>query len=186
MITWYVMVVMQVRGCWRTTDNRHWDSPARMSDGRVFTDWRSPCIINTGRGHLYNAMLQTSGGYMTSRRTAESRVQTGDPWGKSYVPPPPKQLILPVAKSGVEILRQDLPGAIGAEVRSGNTLTSHIQPDNLTREDTRVSDCGYPAMPRCDPRWGLSSETLVLNMRDSTPAGGSTTAWLRGTLGDRV
>ena len=30
----------------RTTDNFHLDFPARMSDGRQFTDYRSSCYVN--------------------------------------------------------------------------------------------------------------------------------------------
>lgn len=183
---------MQHRDCWRLTDNRHWDSPGRMSDGRTFTDWRSNCTMNNGiatkagmRGGLsypYSNMLQQTNGAMVYRNIAEANIVTNDPWGRSYVPPSPKQVIVPVARQGVEMLVQDIPGAIGAIVDSGNSRD--VSTSHLSQGNTRVSDCSAPAMPRCDPRWGLSPETLVLNLRDAAPGGGSTTAWLRGTLGD--
>ena len=178
--------------CWRLTDNRHWDSPGRMSDGRVFTDWRSACAMNnaiaskagiaSGLSQKYSQMLQETQGAETARRMAEVRAATGDPWGRSYVPPPPRDLIVPVARQGVDIIQQSLPGAIGADVRSGPG--SVRMTGDVSQEDTRISDCGRPAMPRCDPRWGLSPQTLVLNLRDSAPQGGSTTGWLRSTLDD--
>lgn len=32
--------------CTRTSDNKHWDCPPRMADGRLFTDYRPRCDIN--------------------------------------------------------------------------------------------------------------------------------------------
>lgn len=186
---------MNIRDCWRLTDNRHWDSPGRMSDGRIFTDWRSACTrnnaiaekagISKGLSHSYSDMLQQMNGSRMCRQISEARAVTGDPWGRAYTPPPPKQVIVPVSRQGVELLVQDVPGAIGATVNSGK---SDVQYNGRPSQGgSRVSDCGTPAMPRCDSRWGLSSETLVLNLRDASAGGGSTTGWLRGTLdGDRV
>ena len=32
--------------CHKTSDNKHFDCPPRMDDGRHFTDYRSNCHIN--------------------------------------------------------------------------------------------------------------------------------------------
>lgn len=32
--------------CTRTSDNKHWDCPPHMADGRLFTDYRPRCDIN--------------------------------------------------------------------------------------------------------------------------------------------
>lgn len=32
--------------CTRTSDNKHWDCPPRMADGRLFTDYRPRCDTN--------------------------------------------------------------------------------------------------------------------------------------------
>lgn len=33
--------------CFTAQDNRHRNSPAKMSDGRLLTDYKSPCIVDT-------------------------------------------------------------------------------------------------------------------------------------------
>lgn len=185
---------MNTRDCWRLTDNRHWDSPGRMSDGRIFTDWRTACTMNneiakrarmkSGLSHSFSEMLQQTHGAATYRNMEEAKAVTGDPWGRNYKPPPPKQLIVPVARQGVELLTQDLPDAIGTKVHSGEDGVRAVGP--FSQGDVRVSDCGVPVMSLNDPRWGLSSGNMVLNLRGATPHGGSTTDWIRGTLGERV
>lgn len=181
---------MNRRDCWRLTDNRHWDSPARMADGRIFTDWRSACKINNdiatragmgkGLSHSYSDMLQQTNGAIIYRNIAESRAVSGDPWARIYIPPPAKQIIVPVARQGVEMLEQNVPNAIGAVVDSGkNEVKTN---GSLSQGNPRISDCSAHVMPTCDPRWGLSPSTLVLNLRDAAPNGGNTTSWLRGTM----
>jgi hypothetical protein len=132
--------------------------------------------LNHSVGFAYNDMLQNTYGANIQRREIENKQLTGDPWGISYAPPPPKQVIVPVKRQGVEILFQDLPSAIGATVRSGNDYVKSPHP--LSQEAVPISDCGFPIMSQNDPRWGLCSETLILNQRNAGPNGGNTTGWL--------
>ncbi len=32
--------------CYKTSDNKHFGCPPRVSDGRIFTDWRPECHVN--------------------------------------------------------------------------------------------------------------------------------------------
>lgn len=185
---------MEERYCWRLTDNRHWDSPARMADGRVFTDWRSSCTMNnalaakmgvaSGVSQRYSEILQATRGAAASRANTEGLVVTGDPWGRAYQPPPPREVIVPMARVGVEVIEQHIPNAIAADVRSSTGDGGVTGRGPLSQGNAPTSDCGRPAMPRNDPRWGLCPETLVLNLRDATAGGGNTTAWMKGTVGD--
>jgi hypothetical protein len=166
-----------------------------MSDGRIFTDWRTAGRMNyelakqikipNSLSQTYSEILQSSNGASRERMRIESDSITGDMWGRQYTPPPPKQLIVPEKRQGVEILYQDLPHSIGAEVQSGNIRSvSESRPGRPSQGNTFVSDCGIPIMSRNDPRWGISPETLVLNLRNSTPGGGSTTGWINDSLHD--
>lgn len=161
-----------------------------MSDGRIFTDWRSACTMNNtiarragmgmGLSYSYSDMLQKTNGAEIYRNIAEAKVVSGDPWARSYAPPPAKQIIVPVTREGIQMLIQDVPDAIGARVDSRKDSVESKEP--LSQGNPKLSECSVPSM--CDPRWGLSPQTLVLNLRDASPNGGSTTEWTRGIMGE--
>jgi hypothetical protein len=134
---------------WRTTDNRHWNSPARMNDGRQFTDYRSDANVNnyiaTTRGlrigtDAYSAFLQSQEGQALRQSIQENAflgTASGDRWGKRW---------------GSGLGEQDARNVPVSRAESGPpTLSS--------------------------PDWGLNSETLVLNLRPAVGMGGSTIGW---------
>ena len=134
---------------WRTTDNRHWDSPARMNDGRQFTDYRSDANVNnyiaTTRGYRlgtdgYSAFLQSQEGQALRQSIQENALlgtASGDRWGRRWGSGPGEQGArnVPVSKA----------------VEGPPTLES--------------------------PEWGLTPETLALNLRPAVGMGGPTIGW---------
>jgi hypothetical protein len=155
-----------------------------MSDGRSFTDWRSSYTttydiakrLNLPKtsGEFYSMALKNNHGAKAERGRAESKMITGDPWGRSYDPLPAKVILMPNAHNGILKMTQDIQGAHAVEIKSGSL--SHNASKSLG--DTTYSDCAVPVMSIDDPRWGLSPETLVLNMRNASAGGGHTTNWL--------
>lgn len=59
--------------CDRTSENKNFDCPARMSDGRVFTDYRPRCDIN----FIY-PVTNTSGQYMDSYEYRQALIKNAD------------------------------------------------------------------------------------------------------------
>ena len=177
-----------MNNCWRLTDNRHWDSPGRMSDGRTFTDWRSICKTNeeiakraniAPRSQMYSELLQSSHGFTTERGLTEEKVVTGDKWGLEYTPPPPKGYIVADARNGTTIIETAQPDGIGLQVETRGWV--HQDSTGRLSQNPHVvpSVCG-PLSVR-SPSWGLSPDTLILNMRPAQTAGGSTTAWIENS-----
>ena len=177
---------MNTRYCWRLTDNKHWDSPGRMADGRIFTDWRSSSVINKQlaqkagipyKSEQFNMMLQKSD---SSTLFNPDNKQTGDTWGSNYSPPPAKDIIVPTKLSGLQILKQDIPSAIGVEIGKLNMGSHKLRTPNVP-----ISNCTGHPMSISDPKWGLTRDTLIFNMRDAVCGGGNTTGWLNGTVEKR-
>lgn len=50
-----------MRKCWRTTDNFHWNNPQRMSDGRLFTDFRTDARQNRSFANMNGHQVGTLG-----------------------------------------------------------------------------------------------------------------------------
>ena len=134
---------------WRTTDNRHWDSPARMSDRRQFTDYRSDANVNnyiaTTRGYRlgtdgYSAFLQSQDGQALCQSIQENALinnSSGDHWGRRW-------------GSGLgQQGNRNVPISIAVE--------------------------GPPTLE--SPDWGLTRETLALNLRSAVGMGGPTIGW---------
>jgi hypothetical protein len=174
--------------CWRTTDNRHWDSPARMSDGRIFTDWRSSCRINSDLAERarvsagtfqYTEMLQKTHGAVSQRGEAEARATTGDSWGLRYTPPPPKELIVTEARIGTTLLETGAPDGIGVAVSGRGWVRSETMGRRSQDPNTPGSVCA--PMSIRSPAWGLSPESLALNLRATSGGGALPMAWLDGT-----
>jgi hypothetical protein len=134
---------------WRTTDNRHWDSPARMNDGRQFTDYRSDANVNnyiaTTRGFRigtddYSRFLQSQEGQALRQSIQQNALigsASGDRWGRQW-------------------------GSGLGEQSVRNVPVS------------RAVD-GPPSLD--SPQWGLSEDTLALNLRPAVGMGGSTIGW---------
>lgn len=187
---------MESKYCWRLTDNRHWDSPARMADGRIFTDWRSACSMNRrlaeysgltpGINHIYSQGIQLSSKTDMIRSSIEHNAITGDQWGMNYTPPPAQKLIVPVARDGVEILIQDLPDSIASEVCSGSdwAMRENVYGNRLSQGNVQMSDCGQPKMSPNDPRWGLCPDTMIFNLRTASTSGGNPISWLNPMMND--
>jgi hypothetical protein len=179
---------MNIPRCWRTTDNRHWDSPARMSDGRIFTDWRSSCRLNAELAERarvsagtfqFTEMLQKSHGVASQRGEAEARATIGDRWGLSYSAPPPKELIVANPRLGTSILETGAPGGIGVAVDGRGWVRGDTGGRISQDANTPVSVCS-PMSVR-SPSWALSPETLALNLRATSGGGTLPMAWLDGT-----
>jgi len=174
-----------MNNCWRLTDNRHWDSPGRMSDGRTFTDWRSISKTNeeiakraniASRSQMFSELLQSSYGFETERGIIEEKNTTGDRWGIEYKPPPPKGYIVADARNGTTIIETKRPDGIGLQVETRGWEQQEYSGRLSQNTQVMPSICG-PLSIR-SPSWGLSPDTLILNLRPAQTAGGSTTAWI--------
>ena len=168
-----------MKNCWRLTDNRHWNSPARMSDGRSFTDYRSPGLvardlqdrigIDKGK-QTYRDYLQTHGNSILEEMKSNtlSRVFTSNSWANTYAPPPPKNTIIASKRDGVNITNTNVTNGIGFGIHKDN--------DRVIKINTPYSDCVNGDFE--DPRWGISPETLVLTKRYASGQGGNVWGWL--------
>lgn len=134
---------------WRTTDNRHWDSPARMNDGRQFTDYRTDANVNNyiaaTRGlrvgtDEFSRFLQSQEGGALRKSIEENAIKgqaSGDPWGRRW------------------------GSGLGEQDNGRVSISKAVE--------------GPPSLD--SPNWGLSRETLALNLRPSVGMGGSTIGW---------
>jgi len=61
--------------CWRTTDNFHWNNPVRMSDGRLFTDYRTDARQNSMYARVNHHRAGTLGYKMFLQSTAEDNLK---------------------------------------------------------------------------------------------------------------
>lgn len=166
-------------GCWRLTDNRKWNSPARMSDGRSFTDYRSPGLvakmiqdrigIDKGK-QTYRDYLQSNAKdlleEMNLNITAENI--TSNKWANTYAPPPPKNMIVASERSGMDIHDSNLTNGIGFGTHKDNVRKPEM--------NTSYSDCVNGDFD--DPRWGIGPETLVFTKRYASGNGGKVWGWL--------
>jgi hypothetical protein len=174
--------------CWRVTDNRHYDSPARMSDGRLFTDYRTSAVQNRLLasqigGNVgtdpYRTTLQQSGRVFLEQqaRMWEIRATSGDQWKQAYAPPPPHYGIIPDARNGVEL--QVYKGGVGTRVlnnsqplkHSHSHSHSHSRPSMI--ESVPPSICGPTSLN--SPTWGVHPDTLMFQIRPAAPAGDTMT-----------
>jgi hypothetical protein len=168
-----------MKGCWRLTDNRHWNSPARMSDGRSFTNYKSSGLIakeiqdrigiDKGK-QTYRDYLQKNGSNLLEEERMKSfaNVFTSNVWANGYVPPPPKHTIEASKRDGMDIHETNMTGGIGFGPQIDNVRKFEMQ--------TPYSDCVNEDLE--DPRWGISPDTLVLTKRPAASHGGNVWGWL--------
>lgn len=164
--------------CWRTTDNRHYDSPARMSDGRLFTDYRSPAVQNRLLASQlgfpsvgtdpYRSILQSSGNVLLEqdKRLWEIKATSSDQWKHAYAPPPPQYGIFPDSRDGVDI--RAYTTGIGARVFNTPQPLKHTPPVPQI-QSVPPSICGPTSLN--SPMWAIHPQTLVFQIRPAAPAG---------------
>lgn len=164
---------------WRLTDNRHWDSPARMSDGRSFTNYTSSAIVaseiqdriglNKGT-QVYRDFLQANANKLIAEERVNTYTQlyTQNPWAQSYSPPITGSVISTNARNGSEVT--DITGGHGVQT------TPIIE--RMTQPGMRVPHSKPNIVELDDPRWGISPATLVLTKRHASPQGGNVWGWL--------
>lgn len=168
-----------MKGCWRLTDNRHWNSPARMSDGRSFTDYKSSGLIaqdiqdrigiDKGK-QTYRDYLQTNANTILEEMNSNVKVRnfTSNVWADTYAPPPPKSTISASQRKGMDIKDNNLSNGIGFGTHRDNVRVFEMQ--------TPYSDCVNGDLD--DPRWGISPNTLVFTKRYASGHGGNVWRWL--------
>lgn len=174
---------------WRTTDNRHWDSPARMSDGRSLTTYQTAAIraaqiqdrIGISKQTMeYNEYLQKHANKLVKEyeQTLFLKNVVQDPWTLMFAPPQPSAVIeTGLTKHGrgsMRITETNARNGIGVQ-------TTPIQ-DNTKEATVKVPISDYSANTGAidldDPRWGISPDTLVLTKRDASAQGGRVWGWL--------
>lgn len=168
-----------MKGCWRLTDNRHWNSPARMSDGRSFTNYKSSGLIakeiqdriglDKGK-QTYRDYLQKNGSTILEQMKMDTlaSVFTSNSWANTYAPPPPANTIVASKRDGMEIKDTGFTNGIGFGVPNENIREFPIQ--------TPYANCTGDEFE--DPRWGISPDTLVLTKRYASGQGGRVWGWL--------
>ena len=159
-----------------------------MSDGRIFTDWRSPALTNAELAaragvlpgtYQFIEMLQNSHGAQTQTGEIGRKTETGDAWGINYAPPPPKELLVADAREGTMLMETGAPGGFGVE-RSGRGWVKADSRGALSQNpDTPLSVCA-PMSVRA-PGWAVTPETMILNLRATSGGGTLSMAWLDGT-----
>lgn len=170
-----------MKGCWRLTDNRHWNSPARLSDGRSFTDYRSSGIIakeiqdrigiEKGKQTYRDFLQANSLSLLEEKNTKDhANVYTSNAYANTYAPLPPANYISTDARKGMDIHDTGMNNGIGfGKVYDNNK-------DNLIK--TPYSDCGAKELGFEDPRWGISPDTLIFTKRPAASQGGAVWGWL--------
>ena len=167
-----------MNGSWRVTDNRHWNSPARMSDGRLFTNYKSPAVVALDlekeigilKGlQTWRDYLQSNAGVIREERSmqAKANAHTSDNWANSYAPPGPKYII-----KDNKVTETNIVGGIGSQVTDHRELTKTYE------QQTPYSGPSHNKMELDDPRWGITPETLVLTRRNASSQGGNVWGWL--------
>jgi len=163
---------------WRVTDNRHWNSPARMSDGRLFTNYKSPAVvaldlekeIGISKGlQTWRDYLQKNAEVIQEQRSTQIKASahTSDIWADSYVPPGPKYVV-----KDKQVKETNIVGGIGSQVTEVREQTKNHE------RQTPYSGPPQTQMNLDDPRWGITPETLVLTKRNAVSQGGSVWGWL--------
>ena len=170
-----------MKGCWRLTDNRHWNSPAMMSDARSFTDYRSSGIIakniqdriglDKGK-QTYRDYLQSNANTLleSATMTGKANVFTSNTYSNTYAPPPPANTINANAREGMDIDDTGMTNGVGFGKVYENTRSYETQ--------TSYSDCGRDVLGLEDPRWGISPDTLIFTKRPAASQGGKVWGWL--------
>lgn len=65
-------------GCTRTSDNKHFDCPPRMADGRLFTDYRARCDINYILPGVLGGSVTTEGKTLDSYKYRQFLIHNAD------------------------------------------------------------------------------------------------------------
>jgi hypothetical protein len=179
--------------CQKTTDNRYWNSPARMSDGRLFTSYISQANQTRDIARRYgvvpgtdslNHLAFTRGKEVidTQKREQFVETQSGDPYGTQFHKPPFRHTMNITPQGKTQEIQRDLTTGVGLEwsnTYSNRPLTGSSVPS--TNLSTPASICVGEA-DLTNPYWGLDSpDMLIFNQRPATPRGGSTIAWLTRT-----
>jgi hypothetical protein len=179
--------------CQKTTDNRYWNSPARMSDGRLFTSYISQANQTREIARRYdvipgtdslNHLAFTRGKEVIDTQKREQRLntQSGDPYGTQLHKPPYKHIMNITPQGKTQETQRDLTTGVGIEwsnTYSNRPLTGSSTPS--TNISTPVSVC-VGKSDLTNPYWGFDSpDMLVFHQRSATPAGGSPLAWLTQT-----
>jgi hypothetical protein len=170
-----------MKGCWRLTDNRYWNSPARMSDGRLFTNYKSSGLIakdiqdrigiDKGK-QTYRDYLQANANILLEEQNSKAYANafTLNSYANTYAPPPPENTIHADQRKGMNIHKTGMTMGIGFGQVQDNTRSYPMQ--------TPYSECGKDELGMDDPRWGISPETLIFTKRDATSQGGNVWGWL--------
>lgn len=168
-----------MKGCWRLTDNRNWNSPARMSDGRSFTFYKSSGLIakmiedrvgiDKGK-QTYRDYLQLNAEELLKEMKMNTMAEnfTSNKWANTYAPPPPTNTIVASKRNGMNINETKLTNGIGFGAHKDNVRELEM--------NTSYSDCVSGDFD--DPRWGIGPETLVLTKRYASGHGGKAWGWL--------